>query len=279
MTGRELVLTGVPRSGTTLCCQLLGRAANTVALFEPMKVHELSLDRGAAIAQVRDFFAESREEILRSGRARSQQIGGKVPDNPIAASYAGSHRARLAELGEISVDKPLREDFTLVVKHNAAFTALLPDIADAFDCHALVRNPLSVLASWNSVDLPVAKGRLPAGERLDLRLAAQLDAEPDLLGRQLLILDWIFGRFSKFIPPHRILRYEHVVESSAAELARITGVPVPSTDLHSRNSNRLYDADACRRYAAALCASGGNWQEFYQVADVDSALDALVGSR
>ena len=38
MSGRQLALTGVPRSGTTLCCRLLGMARGTVALFEPMDV-------------------------------------------------------------------------------------------------------------------------------------------------------------------------------------------------------------------------------------------------
>lgn len=279
MNGRDIVLTGVPRSGTTLCCKLLGQAADTVALFEPMPVHELPLQRQDAIAEVRAFFDVSRKRLLDTGEALSQQIDGQVPDNPFGDARAGGGaRLRVAELGSITINKPLPTDFTLVVKHNAAFTALLPELADAFDCYAVIRNPLAVLASWNSVDLPVASGRLPAGERLDPELAAHLDGQPDLLQRQLCLLDWIYGRFASYLPAENIVRYEHVVSSSARELGTITGVPVPFSMLASRNASSLYDADACLRYAEGLMKKDGAWWRFYDASDVVVTLDRMLGS-
>ena len=41
-------------------------------------------------------------------------------------------------------------------------------------------------------------------------LATALDAQPDLLTRQLLLLDWLFARFARVLPRARILRYEDV---------------------------------------------------------------------
>lgn len=279
MNGRNIVLTGVPRSGTTLCCKLLGQATDTVALFEPMPVHELPLQRQDAVEQVREFFATSRRRLLETGEAVSQQIGGQVPDNPFGDARAeGGARFRLAELGNIAIGKPLSTDFTLVVKHNAAFTALLPELGEAFDCYAVIRNPLAVLASWNSVDLPVAMGRMPAGERLDPLLAERLDAEPDLLRRQLCLLDWIYGRFAASVPPENMLRYEQVVGSNARVLGEVTGVAVPPSALVSRNASSLYDPDACRRYAEGLMAQEGAWWHFYDAADVGCALDRMLGS-
>lgn len=276
MTSRDVILTGIPRSGTTLCCNLLGRAANTVALFEPMPVHELPLDPTAALATIADFFQHSRASLLASGTAKSQQVHGQVPDNPFDGALDGNGmRMRTANLGEIRVDKPLTPDFTLVIKHNATFTALLPALVPAYACYAVIRNPLAVLASWNSVDLPVAQGRLPAGERLDQALLARLDGMADVLERQLHLLDWLFGQFDRCLPATHIVRYEQVVATAGESLAITTGVPVPPLPLHSRNASHLYDAQASHRHAERLRTHEGPWRRFYGDGDVLQALDAL----
>lgn len=278
MKPRNIILTGVPRSGTTLCCNLLGQAPDTVALFEPMPVHELPRQHAAAVGAIRDFFLASRASLLESGTATSQQVDGRVPDNPFGSNVdADGLRIRTAQLGDIQVEKALSGEFSLVIKHNAAFTALLPELVREFECYAVVRNPLAVLASWNSVNLPVTAGRLPAGERLSPELAARLDAEPDVLERQLHLLDWLFARFDHHLPGERILRYEQVVATGGQVLASATGVAVPLLPLRNRNASRLYDADACRRYAERLHRHDGPWRRFYGSEDVASALDVLQG--
>ena len=278
MKPRNIILTGVPRSGTTLCCNLLGQAPDTVALFEPMPVHELPVQHAAAVSVIRDFFAASRASLLESGIATSQQVDGRVPDNPFGSDVGTDGlRIRTAHLGDIRVEKALSGGFSLVIKHNAAFTALLPELVREFECYAVVRNPLAVLASWNSVDLPVTGGRLPAGERLDPELATRLDAEPDVLERQLHLLDWLFSRFYRHLSAERIVRYEQVVATAGQALASATGVGVPLLALHSRNASRLYDADACRRYAERLRRHEGPWRRSYGSDDVASALDVLQG--
>lgn len=277
MTPRDLILTGVPRSGTTLCCSLMNRAADTVALVEPMPVHALPLDHAQAVAAVRGFFRASRSSLLAAGEATGQQIDGRGPDNFFDSQRdASGLRVRKAQLGTVRIDKPLSASFTLAVKHNAAFAALLPELAEAFECLALVRNPLAVLASWNSVDLPVARGRLPAGERLAPELAAALDAEPTLLARQLLLLDWLFARYAEALPRIRILRYEDLVESQGAALAQASGIAIPAFSLVSRNASRLYDAAACTNFATALRADTGAWRRFYDDDDIVAALAAMT---
>src|SRR5690606_38692646 len=142
--------------------------------------------------------------LLAEGIAWSQQVDGQVPDNPfVSEAGADGRRRHQVTRGLIRPGKPLSDAFTLVVKHNAAFTALLPALAERFDTWAIVRNPLAVLASWYSVELPVTQGRLPAGERLDPALAATLDAEPDVVSRQLRILDWLFSRYAAALPRER----------------------------------------------------------------------------
>lgn len=266
----RIALTGVPRSGTTLCCRLLGQAPDAVALFEPMPVQELPVsDRGAALDQVEAFFARCRRSLMEERRAPSQQIAGAVPDNPFGARRdAQGARTRESQLGEIHVDKPLGEGFTLVVKHNAAFAALLPGLAVRMPTVAVVRNPLATLASWNSVSLPVSRGRLPAGERLDPVLAGRLASLEDTTERQLAILDWFFDRFSTHLPPERVVRYEQVVASGGQALGDACGLAISASELAPRNASRLYDGARAQRMAERLLEQGGAWRRFYSDAQV-----------
>ncbi|PJK13172.1 hypothetical protein CO614_02030 [Lysobacteraceae bacterium NML120232] len=279
--GRDIVLTGVPRSGTTLSCRLLNDAADTVALFEPMQVELLPVDApAAAVAQIHDFLAQSRSQLLHEGQCWSQHVDGQVPDNPVSSRREeDGSRLHQAVRGRIRIEKPLRPDFTLAIKHNAAFTALLPALIKTQDVYGIIRNPVAVLGSWHSVGLPVSQGRLPAGERLCPRLRAQLADEADLLTRQLIILDWFFGRFAEHLPAERVSRYEQLVESHGQSLAAMLGLPLPARDLQSRNSSRLYDAEAARHWTQHLLARGGAWSHWYGRDEILAAAAALAGAQ
>jgi len=276
----DIVLTGIPRGGTTLACRLLGEAADTLALFEPMPVASLPADPVAAAAAVARYFNAVRERALREGRVPSKHRAGRVPDNPYGERTSGQQsRPWLVEQGDIAVDKPLSAAFRLVIKHNAAFTALLPQLGERFALVGIVRNPLAVLASWHSVDLPVSHGRLPAGEGLDPSLAQALAAQPDCLRRQILILDWFFARLQRWVPPSCLLRYEDVVADGGACLLRAVGIPMPEgapTRLRSRNASAQYAVADIRALAQALHEHADASLQLYAAADIDALADRLI---
>ena len=200
-----ILLSGIPRSGTTLCCHLLNRFENTIALHEPIDPGLFSDDRSEAIEIVRSFALDTRAQILNLGSAPSKQRDGQIPDNPV--SRVDGNRIETVAVGKVSFNKPLTENFRMVVKHNALFTALGEELRAHFRLFALIRNPLSILASWRSVELPVGEGRLPMGERFSSELSQALSSEGDLLNRQLMILAWFFDSYRK-LQPEVLLTYE-----------------------------------------------------------------------
>ncbi|WP_374602776.1 hypothetical protein [Arenimonas sp.] len=276
MPPRLLILTGLPRSGTTLCCHLLNQAPNTVALFEPVDVFALPAeDRAAAVEAVLAHAQDARRDLLERGRAISYHAQGQVPDNP-AGDIVGSRRSWRVERGEVAFDKPLDAGFTLAIKHNAAFTALLPELAAVAPCLGVVRNPLAVLASWNSLELPVSRGHVPAGERLDPALAAALAAEPELFERQRLVLDWFTGRFLDHLGTQRLVRYETLVRSPGSELFERAGLSVPElAPLGNRNTNAAYPREAIARMAEHLLSRPGRWRELYDEDEVRALATSL----
>ena len=280
---RTWLLSGVPRSGTSLCCRLAGALPDTVALSEPIRRKAfggMETPR-AACARIGDFAEQARARILAERRASSVQVDGRLDDNRTASRHtdAGLRRLR-GEWGDIAIDKPLSADFTLLIKHNALFAALLPRLTESFPCLALVRNPLSVLASWQTVDLPVHRGRIPAGEELDGELHRALEREPEVLRRQLIVLDWFFGRFHDHLDPENILRYEDVVESGGVALFRRLGhVNARHVELQSRNDSAFYDGDMIDTLLTALLDRTGHWTRFYGREDCERVADMIRRGR
>lgn len=266
--GNNIVLTGLPRSGTTLACAILTRCANTVALSEAMNVSKLPADdRSSAIDMVQAFFDASRAELLTHGTATSKHRNGRIPDNPFVGG-PGARRNTGMKRGKIVVEPRPQQGFTLAVKHNAAFAALLPELASRMQTIALVRHPLAVICSWHSIvqGLPVSDGHVPAAERLDSRLARLLASEPDRIERQLIVLDWFFDQFLASLSTDRILRYEDIVASQGEALRRCVGVKgQQDTPLIEKNANPDYAAVDIPMLAARLAARRGRWQALYPI--------------
>ena len=268
------LLSGVPRSGTSLCCRLAGTLPDTVALSEPIRRKAFGgmETPSGACERVGDFARQVRARILAERRAPSVQVDGCLDDNRRAVTQTEAGLRRLGgEWGEIAIGKALSPRFTLLIKHNALFAALLPRLADDFPVLALVRNPLPVLASWQTVDLPVNRGRLPAGEELDPALHHALERESELLRRQVIILDWFFARYRDHLAPSAILRYEDVVENGGASLFRRLGHEDTSpAALASGNAVARQDARALDARLQALAERGGAWTHFYTSSECEA---------
>ena len=265
------MLSGIPRSGTSLCCRLAGKLPDFVALSEPIgrDASTTADDATAAVALIERFVAEARARALAEGRAPTVHVDGRLDDNRAARALSKDGLRRLpGERGDVQIDGPLSSAFTLLVKHNALFAALLPGLTAAFPCLAVVRNPLAVLASWQTVDLPVARGRLPAGEQFDAGLRAALDGEPDVLQRQIVILNWFFAQYLAHLPPQRIVRYEPLIADGGMALYRALGqASVPTEALVNRNDNALYENADVDRLQATLLETGGAWTRCYTASD------------
>jgi hypothetical protein len=208
----------------------------------------------------------------------TRHVGGEIPDNPFGTrSEGGETRQWLASKGRIKVGKELGREFFLVVKDPPMFTALLPILVQRFPTFALVRNPLAVLASWNSVDIPAKRGRVPKAEAYDPDLARRMTAIEDRLGRQLGLLDWWCERFELFLSEDHIIRYEDLVSSGGRALAGLVpaagGLDEP---LSERNANKIYAREDVAKIAEKLLASKGAYWRFYSRDSVEELLARFV---
>lgn len=281
---RYVALSGLPRSGSTLCCHLVGASPDAIALVEPMDVMALDpRDHERAGDQVLAFFRESEASLRALGLAESVHSEGSLPDNPYGTQRSddGLRERRVSEVGPIRFDKVLTADFLLLVKHNAAFAALLPVLRGRVEVFALMRNPLAVLCSWQTVPIPPQRGHAIAAEHLDDALRLRLAAEPDVLERQIILLDWFFRRYHDHVPAENRLRYETIVQTNGGELRRRLGLTAPSdvAPMRERNANAAYLGVDVDRLASRLLASAGAWQMAYSHAEIVALADRLSEVR
>ena len=278
------LLSGIPRSGTSLSCRLAGDLLDTVSLSEPLNgrpFRERARDPRDACACIGEFVEHARARILKKSIAPSMLVNGRLDDNMVGPEPAADGLRRpQANWGEIAIDKPLSSNFTLVVKHNALFAALLPNLVSSFPCLALVRNPLSVLVSWQTVSLPVHRGRIPEGEAHDGRLYRTLELESDALQRQIIVLDWFFGRFRTCLSSRNIARYEDLIETGGMALFRTIGhAQARPTALKNRNDNALCGSAMVETLLKALLETGGYWTSFYRPSDCEQVADRIRRGR
>jgi len=266
--GPDALLTGIPRSGTTLACALLNRLPDTIALNEPMEVHKLPdvSARAELLESVRDFLMAQRRSILDQGTAVARITHGLSDENTFA-DPGGRNGLRKSSVrrAEVPITKALREDFLLVVKHPNAFAALLPILVGRFDCFAMVRDPVSVVASWRTLEIPLSQGHAPAAEAQDSQLRRSLRSQSCVLKRQLVLLDWYFRRFNDWLPPERIIRYEDMIASGGRALSVITPEARNlDSDLQSRNPHMETQDEVLNELRDRIRSTDGSWSTLYK---------------
>jgi len=270
----DVILTGIPRSGTTLACSLLNRLPQSIALHEPMNPSDLIglMYPGEFLQGVEAFFRRQRSSLIATGRAVSKVRGGKVPDNPFGTVVdQNGLRPSTIETQQVYFNKRLCDGFRLVVKHPNCFTATLDALCIRYSCFAVVRNPLAVLLSWHSISAPVNDGRIPFGEAFDPILRHALDVESDRLSRQIVILRWYFSAYASYLRPEHVIRYEDLVASRGRTLRIIDpDADLLAEHLVSRNANCLYDATLVGVLAERLLSDDSVYAGFYTRDDIAS---------
>lgn len=267
----DVLLTGLPRSGTTLSCELLNRVPDTIALDEPMFGDQMGPGLSDNVAR---FLETTRVRIREQGLAPSRHVQGRVDGSKVSEPDATAGRRRLAKRGDVDVGRR-SGTFTLVVKHNAAFTGALPDLCARFRVCAVVRHPLLVLGSWQTVPMNVRDGRVPAGERHDPELAGALAGLDDVLPRQLHLLRWFFGRFLEHLPRESIVRYEDIVASGGRALAAVVpDAACLDEPLSTRNTPGRYGEGTARALSEHLRDPAEPWWRLYERESYDALVEA-----
>ena len=260
---RITLLTGLPHSGTTLLCALLNQMPNAIAMAEPLQVGEDWTGENIVL-RLDQFLAGARVMALNEGVFLTRTRNGLVVDNFLNEPNGSAALRKPQEvLSYVSVGKKLSADFHLFIKHPALFTLFSGQLSNHYSIYASVRNPLAVLASWQTVDMPIYHGRQGMVERFDQSLAKAFAAIPDRIERQIEMLTWMFSKYER-LGSDRVLRYEDVIADPVGQLSRLHDQVVPTT--HRMNIAPLrerYPNVDLQCLAKRLRRLTSRWVQFY----------------
>lgn len=238
MTTSLKLLTGIPRSGTTLCCKLLNQIEGVIALHEPIDPQKIkSTLKKAAVIDVAAQIDTINIALINGTAFEHGDSKNLVLDNPINAQKQNNDlRTLKAQRGLISLP-PIPSNTSLFIKQNAMFAALASELTKDYELVAIIRNPINVIASWMSVDLPVNKGHIPGGEKFDSNLSNILSTIDNTLERQIEIYHWFISQY--VASGLNIIKYEDIILSQGEVLYSACGVDSSFTQALTSKINYL----------------------------------------
>src|SRR5688572_21975202 len=125
--GRDILLTGLPRGGTTLVCELLNQVAETVALDEPLcHVVARTISDTSETGLLAKFIETQRMSLVTSGMAITKLVDGGLGNHYGSRGDGRRPRRSRTTRARVFLKQPLTSAFTLTLKEPSAFTALLP---------------------------------------------------------------------------------------------------------------------------------------------------------
>lgn len=252
---RNILVTGIPRSGTTLAGALLDTLPDTVCLSEPpWHWHKatggvLDIGRDPDGMQFAKWLVGDFVAIRRKLAAGEQVLDRRAPDDRAITNY---HRAdRSAASGVVSetgmrpfARSGLSQDFTLAIKHNGPYLTALGPLLDLgwFTVVGIVRHPVEVIHSWRALNLPVSHGKMHDAARCWPEMEAAT-AEGPVLERQVRIYDLICARLFHYRDRLHLLRYEDL-RADPQLLARAVGAEASvRADVLDAPSREVPDAE------------------------------------
>lgn len=264
---QNVLVTGIPRAGTTLLGALLDSLPNTVCLSEPPWHWHRStggqLDigpdpTGEVFAKwlVGDFIDLRRKLVDgESVRDRRSEINQPFTNYHSARSSAEQKKHSALQLRNFSLAS-LDAQFTLAIKHNGPYLTALGPLVDLeyFSIIGMVRNPVDVIHSWRSLNLPVSRGMMHDAARCWPEMA-EATKSANTLKRQVMIYDLICKRLHAYRDRISILRYEDVIRDPS-RVARVMNSPSqPDPGIIDRPSRSVSEkehaliTDAFSKYA------------------------------
>lgn len=245
-----------------------------MALVEPLDVVKFNIcaDSQQRIEFLRTYFLKLRDDIARKNKISLLDIEGDGT-NTFKYDGEGARKTQIKGHREQQITKELNDDFTLLIKHPNIFTALLSELKNHWECFAIIRNPLSVFASWESIAHPLSNGHAPMAEHYDPELRQKLLKYSDKFSRQLSLMNWYFRSYLREINHHNIIRYEDIVASAGSALVRI----IPGANIHeplqSYNRRTVYNKSYMSQMMEVLLADEeGAWRHFYSPRDLLSVI-------
>jgi len=239
---KTILITGIPRSGTSLVTKLISNQPNTLCFSEPKWLKDIRHDK-----QCQNEFKDKLLIKLSSIRSEIKkgnpiEITVKKGTLDLPGNYFQRKNNNIQNIKETkSIHVEHSNDLLICVKSNTLFTACYDALSSekSWQMFPVIRNPLYVLMSWRSLDIPISRGQIKIGEIYSKEIQ-EIVKEEGLLIKQVKILNWFFKQYTK---SKEILRYEEFISSPNEMLKNTFDIIDTGTyDFSTKNNDSHYNS-------------------------------------
>ena len=251
----DLVITGIPRSGTSYVCALLNGVENTVLVNEP--VEALQYLHNSSSHSLTEYYAHTRECILKEIPIQNKIVDGKFIEDTNKVDVRCDYLPKVKDASFVFGSKNTFVYLVCLEKNRNQ----LPDALIL----ACVRHPYDVIASWKSVKFPHLRNANPvffvdyANDQEGRKLAG-IGSKGQIEMRYALLWDYLAQCIIRRINDLVLLKYEEFVVNPARHLAAVysaLGVnqprmpEMPVSQVRTRRDIlSAVEVDAIRQYCA-----------------------------
>lgn len=266
---KDVILTGIPRGGTTLSAALFDNLENAVCLSEPnwqSNWFNRIKDANMVTEYVVNDYQRVRSLIMENKPIKDRRNKNGSPITNYFSDKRNGRRVRLLKQGEFTFQVE-NENFLLGMKHNEHYTSILPQLiaTDAFSIIAIVRHPIPTILSWKSLNLGVSNGRLPFAEPFWKELQEITRTRDKSILTLVKIYDLFCERYLSFSNDIHLLKYEEIINNPNV-FEELTGLSFKNNvELSNRNQSKNYNFALADQIKNAISNHAPNALKLYQL--------------
>lgn len=258
-TSRNLVITGIPRSGTSYACTLLNNIENTVVVNEPEEIFQIL--RNGSTSSLSDWYVYTRRCINNGIPIQNKIINGKYIEDTNKGDVRSFYTPDVND-----------ESFVFGTKNTLVYLASLHKLRENLPdatIIAFIRHPHDCISSWKRVRFPHIRNAAPlflkdyTGEA-DGSEIVRICRHPELESRYAMLWNFLAMRILKYSDRLTVYRYEDFVvqpehllsglyESLGSQM-QAKEVIVPSAPRKHEDSLSARELECIREHCSAAAA-------------------------
>ena len=226
----DIILTGIPRSGTSYLCASLHKVRNCVVINEPYNM-SIDLNKTKRPDAILNFHYSVRADILQKKSIKNKLFNGKMIEDTVLLQQYESYHPRIKS-----------QDFLLGSKNTLGYLARLQEIKSLFPktpILACIRNPIDTIASWKRSFPHLEQASFATqhviGSKNDIHLSSwqkeqvlAISKEPKVSYRRAMLWAYLARWIWKHKHSVNVIHYEALVCNPNRVLREIFDVSIPS---------------------------------------------------
>ncbi|RSL29028.1 hypothetical protein D7Z54_33405 [Salibacterium salarium] len=243
---RDLIVTGIPRGGTTLTAALVDSLSNSICLSEPdwqvYWLRKTTNPNEITNLLTQDYVNLRKKVINKMPIEDRRRPDGSTPTNYYSNDKKGKRIRGHGFSKQPTVFDMKNKDFLLGIKHCTLYSVILPHLikTNKFSILAVTRHPVPTLLSWNSVN-KFCKNKVQLVESHWPDLKKIIHSRDHKFNKQARIYDLYCRQYLQHQKDIQLIKYEDLVKKPSI-LENITDRKLERTvEIKKSTTNVNYD--------------------------------------